>query len=337
MSENHLFAGIDDGHRETKVRLSNGLKLSISSRAMSGLSNQISLNGSKSGVYSYDTQDGPFSVGSIEAAEDTAYDEYPISAQNRVIVAHALRQAGLNHNFTLDVVTGLPLKRFYLNGEPNKTLIDAKKKNLKIYDVKGMDGFAPAIIKRHDVLSEAIAAWVNYVLQRNPADQKLFIDQERVLERTALIDIGGRTMDIAVVKNWVLDRDRSTTDDIGMIKIISGVKDRLFDFFKGVELSDEQLEHAVNNRVVKVRGKLYDVGDAVDSATLSVVNSIKATVKRHLQNAHDIDNVFFLGGTSEFLRPYLSDWFEQQQVMEDPAFANAEGMLKYAEFAMGRK
>ncbi|MBD8089337.1 ParM/StbA family protein [Pseudomonas fluorescens] len=336
MSETHLFAGIDDGHRETKIRLSNGVRLAISSRAMSGLSNQISLNGSKSGVYTYQTGEGPFSLGDVESAEDTAYDDYPVSAQNRVIVAHALRQAGLGHHNTLDVVTGLPLKRFYLKGQPNKDLIDSKKANLLNLDVKGLDGYQPAIIKRHDVLSEAIAAWVNYVLTRKDGG-KIVIDRERVLERTALVDIGGRTLDIAVVRNWVLDGDRSTTDEIGMIKIISGVKERLYDFFKGVELSDEQVEFALNNRTVKVRGRMYDVGDVVDDATLSVVNSIKATVKRHLRTAQDIDNVFFLGGTTEYLKNHLNGWFEQQRVMEDPAFANAEGMLKYAEFVMGRK
>ncbi|AXH60391.1 ParM/StbA family protein [Pseudomonas amygdali] len=336
MSEVHLFAGIDDGHRETKISLSNGIKLAIPSRAMSGLSNQISLNGSKSGVFAYQTSDGPYTLGDVESAEDTAYDEYPVSTQNRVIVAHALRQAGLGHLNTLDVVTGLPLKRYYLKGQPNQELIDAKKANLLNLDVKGMDGFQPAIIQRHDVLSEAVAAWVNYVLIRKD-DGKLTIDRNRLEERTAIVDIGGRTLDIAVVRKWVLDGDRSTTDDIGMIKIITGLKDRLYDFFKGIELSDEQVEFALTKRTVKVRGQMYDVGHVVDDATLSVVNSIKATVKRHLQTARDIDNVFFVGGTSEYLRNYLNGWFEQQRIMQDPAFANADGMLKYSEFVMGRK
>ncbi|MDT8924904.1 ParM/StbA family protein [Pseudomonas taiwanensis] len=336
MSENHLFAGVDDGNRETKIVLSNGLRISTPSRAMSGLSNQISLNGAKSGVFSYLTQDGPFSVGNIEAAEDTAYDGYPTSAQNRVIVAHALRQLGLNQSHTLDIVTGLPLKRFYLNGDLNKDLIGRKKKNLKIYDVKGVDGYAPAVIKRHDVLSEAIAGWVNYVIQRNP-EGKLSIVKDRALERTAIIDIGGRTLDIAVVKDWVLDRDRSTTDEIGMIKIVTALKERLYDFFNGVDLTDEQVEQALTTRQVKVKGKLHVVGEIVDSATMSVLNSIKATVMRQLQKSGDIDTVFFIGGTSEFLRPHLADWFEQQVLLEDAAFANAEGMLKYAEFAMGQK
>lgn len=336
MSENHLFAGIDDGHRETKIKLSNGVKVAISSRAMSGISNQISLNGSKSGVFSYQTDEGPFSLGSVESAEDTAYDEYPVSAQNRVIVAHALRQAGLGHTHTLDVITGLPLKRYYLKGQPNQALLDQKRANLLKTDVAGLDGYQPAVIKRHDVLSEAIAAWVSHVLVRKE-DGKIVVDRDIVAERTALVDIGGRTLDIAVVKDWRLDGDRSTTDEIGMLKIISGLKERLYDFFQGLELSDEQVEFALTNRSVKVRGRLYDVGELVDDSTLSVVNSIKATVKRHLGTARDIDNVLFLGGTTEYIQPYLVGWFEQQRVMQDPAFANADGMLKYAELFMGRK
>jgi plasmid segregation protein ParM len=122
-----------------------------------------------------------------------------------------------------------------------------------------------------------------------------------------------------------------------MIKIVTALKDRLYDFFNGVDLTDEQVEQALTTRQVKVKGRLHVVGEIVDSATMSVLNSIKATVMRQLQKSGDIDTVFFIGGTSEFLRPHLADWFEQQVLLEDAAFANAEGMLKYAEFAMGQK
>jgi plasmid segregation protein ParM len=335
-SEALLFAGVDDGHRETKVVLSDGRKCIIPSRAMSGLSNRIAINGARNRVMSYQTDEGPFSAGAVEMAEDTGYDDYPTSAQNRVIVAHALRECGLDEHQSLSIVTGLPLKRFYLNGKPNAKLIAAKIENLMHNDVAGLDGYRPPAITKHQVVSEAIAAWVNYVLVRN-AKGKLDIDHKRAARRTAIIDLGGRTLDIAVVNDWELDRDRSTTDEIGMITIIEGMRERLFDHFNGTELSDAQVEQSVRDRTVRVWGQDHDVGHILDQVIQGVVNSLKATIKRRLRNAQDIDSVFFLGGTSAFLQQHLQGWFPNQEMVEDPVFANAMGMLKYAEFVMGRK
>ncbi len=336
--ENVIYAGVDDGHRETKLSLSIGNKtnrISFASRAMSGVSNKISLNGFQSSTFSYNTSDGPYSLGDIETSEDTAYDEYPYSAQNRVIVAHALRLAGLGHQHNMGIVSGLPLKRFFLRGRPNVDLIVKKKANLTSLDVVGFDGYKPPKIVKHDVMAEAISAWVNYVIQRNEKG-KLFVDKQRVSKRTAIIDIGGRTLDIAVVKDWELDSSRSTTDEIGMINIIESMRERLFDFFNGVEPTDYQVEQSVNTGAVTAWGKPQDVKTIQAEVVSGVVNSLRSTIKGRLKTAQDIDTVFFVGGTSEFLAPHLKNWFRNQEAVENPSFANADGMGKFAEY-LGNK
>lgn len=336
MSSNYIFAGIDDGHRDLKAKFSNGVRLSVQSRAASGLINKISINDSKNNVFNYTTDDGIFSVGDIEHADETAYDDYPVSAQNRVIVAHALRMAGFDENDQIIAVTGLPLKRFYLKGKMNEPLILAKKKNLLKRDVVDMEGFRPAPIVRHEVLSEGIASWLSYVLDRGE-DGKIAISQEKLMERTAIVDIGGRTLDIAVVRNWALDGDRSATEEIGMLSIINGAKNRISDEFGGIELTDEQVEQAVMTQRIKIYGQMRDVSPIVNASILSTVNNLRSSIKRCLKQVGDIDNVFFVGGTTKFLEQHIQDWFPNQRIMNDPVFANADGMLKYAEFVMGIK
>lgn len=334
--ESMIFCGFDDGHRETKAVFSNGTRLIIPSRAMSGLSTRISINGNQNSVISYNTSEGHFSMGDVEDAEDTAYDEYPFSAQNRVIATHALRLASLTETQQLGVVSGLPLKRFYLRGSPNKDVIGKKKANLMKHDVVGLDGYLPPKIIKHDVMAEAIAAWVNYIMQRRDGG-KLYIDKSRVSKRTAIIDIGGRTLDIAVVKDWELDGARSTSDEIGMITIIEAMRERLYDIFNGVEPTDEMVEQAVATGEVRAWGKVISVKEIREEVIMGVVNSLKATIKRRLRSSQDIDSVFFIGGTAKFLEKYLKDWFPNQVQVDDPVFANADGMLKYAEYVMGKK
>ncbi|MBB4861330.1 plasmid segregation protein ParM [Pseudomonas nitritireducens] len=329
-----LFAGIDDGHRDTKIVLSNGSRLVIPSRAASGVFNKISISGSTSGNWVYNTEDGPFTVGDIGTSEFTAYDEYPFSAQNRVIVAHALRQFDLPSNVEIHGVSGLPLKRYYIGNTPNKAVISRKRKNLMKGDVAGADGYIPPIISRHDVMSEGIAAWVNQILVRQPSG-KLDFDKERVKRRMALIDIGGRTLDIAVIRDWELDGDRSTTEDIGMINIVKDIRERLFHRFEGIEVTDEQVDEALRTGLIRLWGETHDVRALVEEANKAVVNKIRSTIKSCLQKSHDIEQVTFLGGTSQYLERYLQGWFRNQVMAEDPVFENALGMLKFAEYKMG--
>ena len=331
-----IYAGIDDGNRETKVALSDGTEISIHSRAMSGSSGKISINGSSAKSYSYKTNAGVFTVGEIDFSEDTAYDEYPYSAQNRAIITHALRVAGLDDSHQVHAVSGLPLKRFYVNGKPNVDLIKKKKANLLLRDAFCSSGYLPPFVVSHDVMAEAIAAWVNFILIRD-SNGDLVIDRDRVAQRSAIVDIGGRTLDIAVVKSWDLDISRSTTDEIGMINVVEGIKDRLFDLFDGTEPTDEQLDHAVTLKKVKMWGDWKDISGIVREAQLEVVNSIRATVMRRLRKTHDIDQVFFVGGTSKYLEAHLVDWFPNQQLVDNPGFANANGMAKYAEFVQSVK
>lgn len=331
-----IYLGMDDGHRDAKGTLSTGHRITIPSSAMSGLSKRISINGTKSRVFSYETADGQFSLGDIENAEDNAFDEYPYSAQNRAIVAHAMRVAGLDHTHQVVLVSGLPLKRFYLKGEPNKALIKLKKANLLRNDVVGLDGYKPPKIIRHDVLSEAIAGWVDYVIYRDESG-RLVMDNDRVAQRTAIIDIGGRTTDIAVVKGWDLDFARSTTEDVGMITIVNAVKDSLYDVFDGNEPTDEQVKMAIDTGSVMFYGQPIDVQSLVNSAVVTTVNSLKSTIKAKLKNPHDIQSVRFIGGTSKFIESHIQDWFKNQIMAENAVHANADGMAKYAEFVMGTR
>ena len=56
---------------------------------------------------------------------------------------------------------------------------------------------------------------------------------------------------------------------------------------------------------------------------------VKSEAKRRLKNASDIDIVLFVGGTVNKISGLIDGWFKNQQIVEDPGFANARGMQKY--------
>lgn len=341
----NVFCGVDDGYRETKIVTSTGQCIRIPSQAKAGEMNQISINGGEKTIFPYSTDDGDFIIGDITEADSTAFDEYPMSALNRVVVMHALRRAGLKGGDLAAIATGLPVKKYFLGSDLNRKLLKQKKANLLRNDVKEIinvagqktldGGNLPQIIK-HEIVSEGIAAWMDVVLQRDENGVIQF-NKELARERIAIIDIGGRTTDIAVICNNNLDTARSSTLNVGMLNIENIVREEIYNNYE-IPPSLEQMTEVMENKRLKLWGEWQNVGQIVAAAEKSVVNSIKVECQRCLGKAADIDRVVFVGGTTKALEPYLEGWFRNQVIGEDPAFANARGMAKYIEISnQGKK
>lgn len=328
-----IFVGVDDGFAETKVSFPNGGRFSILSRAVAGTLNRVSIDGSEMKMWSYDTSDGSFMIGDIERADPTNFDQYPVSALNRVIVNHALVMAGLGGK-QIKICSGLPIKSFYRGRKINKDLVTSKKNNLLLGDIKSEDNAPLPIILEHDVISEGIAAWVDYVVQRKGDD--LSINPGLAKQRIAIVDIGGRTTDIAVIRDWQLDLSRSSTIEAGMLKVYEFIKDRIHEDH-GVEPDDYEVMRAASKGVMKLWGKNYNVKDIVFDAKEVAASHMKGEIMRRLGNASDIDRVMFVGGGALAFGEMIANLFPHQHIEHDSAFCNARGMQKYAELVMTGK
>lgn len=328
------FVGVDDGYAETKIVLPSGKRFRMPSQARAGESQQISLqSGRESSVYGYRTPEGPFIAGALEEADPTAFDGYPTSVLNRVVVAHALRMAGVAGTDQVAIATGLPVRRYYRRNVPNDALIKSKSDNLLLNDVVAEDGVPLARIVAHEVVAEGIAAWIDYVMQRD-AEGRLEVNKPLEKERIGIVDIGGRTTDIAVVTNWDMDAARSSTLDVGMIAIRDTVRGMLEDEYE-TALTDAQVISAIEHRKLRLWGNVVDVHKQVAEAEQTVVARIKAETLRCLGNGADLDRVIFVGGTVMALGDKINGWFRHQEIGADPAFANARGLQKCAEFLKG--
>lgn len=328
-----LFVGVDDGYSETKI-VAGGQSFRIPSQAKAGEVAQIALDGQGDSVHVYKTSDGMFSVGALRESDPTQFDDYPESAMNRVIVHHALRTAGIPGGTELFIASGLPLKKYYQGKEPNKARIRKKESNLLMNDVVALDGTPLARVARHAVLSEAIAAWMDIVLQRN-AEGDLVKNLDLYNKSMAIIDIGGRTTDIAVIQSSRLDVSRCATIDVGMLSIKDIIAEQLRQKFD-LEPNAEMLNQAVDKGEVRLWGRPQSVADILSEAKNTIAQRIQAECKRRIGNAADIDEVVFVGGTVVELGPLLDGWFKNQRIGDDPEFANARGMQKYAELMLAK-
>jgi plasmid segregation protein ParM len=332
-AQDAIFIGVDDGFYETKVAIGEDDCFSVPSRAKSGEDRQISITGStKPTIFTYDTPDGPFSTGALRAHDSTAFDTYPFSTMNRVLVMHALREAGVPEGANISICTGLPIKRFYLGAAMDQQCIKKKRDNLLLNDVRTRDGFELPVVKNHTVVAEGIAAWLNLVLQRNK-DGILEKDSETVEKRICFIDIGGRTTDVAVIQNGILDAERSITVELGMLSVGEIVREKIVETYK-IEPTSLQLESATTEGSITIWGEEHSTNDICQAAKKTVASSIEAVVRKTIGSAADIDRVRFVGGSVAALGDLVNDWFPHQEISENPSFENALGMRKFAEMML---
>lgn len=325
--ESVVFVGFDDGYAECKLFFSNGLISRTPSRARPGAMKTVSLSRKNPKSFGYEAGGQAFTAGDIRDPTPTTFDEYPFSAMNRVIVAHALRMSGIDPDTQLVMCTGLPIKKYYRGMDMNKDYISKKRKNLLLNDVESRDGAQLPFIKHHYVGCEGVLAWVDMVIQR--VDGKLSFNAEIADERIAIVDIGGRTTDIAFIDGGDLDFDRSDTIEEGMLSIKMDLKS-LIHTSHGVEMDMTELDRAVETGFVRIMGEQVDVTKEVESAKEGPIQRIHAAVQR-LVGQGNPDRVLFVGGTTAACEKQIQGWFPNQHIADEPAFANARGACKNAE------
>jgi plasmid segregation protein ParM len=325
---NPIPVGLDDGYAFTKVALPDGRLIAIPSRARVGQSGVTWINEAEQRIFEYETEDAVYSVGAVDGAP-THFDGYPWSGLNRVVVQHALQQAGLTGR-TVHAVSGLPVSTFYRNsGEHREETIARKRDSLK-QAVRPLSDALPAGIAFHEVIPEALAAWYDYVIVED--GEGVTLEADRVSVPVAIVDIGGRTTDYVVVKDQGILHASSGSLQCGMLNVKQRVADGIQAHFDLETLSEQLVSQAVENKVIRLQGKDHDVAALVEAAKREVVERIHDETRRHLGLGVELDRVLFVGGGTVALAGHIANWFPHQAIAEHPAFANARGMLKYLRY-----
>ena len=320
--------GIDDGYAVTKLALPDGRLLATPSRAQIGRSQVSWLNQAERRIFEYQTDGSTYSVGDVDAVS-TRFEGYACSGLNRAIVQHALQQAGLA-GCDVEAVSGLPVSTFYRNcGARRNSAINDKRDNL-LQPVRPHGEALAVDIVFHEVIPEALAAWYDYVIVEKNGEAQL--DQTRVSVPIAVVDIGGRTTDTVVVRDQGILHQSSGSYRFGLLNIQQSLADALQARFDLEVVGERLLRHAVQNKVVRLYGRDHDISTEVAAAKHELVERLYAETRRQLGRGIELDTVLFVGGGAVALADHISDWFPNQLIVKQPAFANARGMLKYLQY-----
>ena len=323
-----VHVGVDDGAAETKIVVFDhtGIKtqVAIPSRARSGSMGVSFIGnlGSADQVYPcYETEGTQFVVGDYKESETAGFDGYPYSGMNRAIVAHALRVAGLAGE-SLHIGTGLPLSVYFRGAQANQEAIDKKKASLQKL-VTATDGSPMARIIRQSVFPEGLAAFIDYAVD-DQGELRVDLDNEVI----GIIDIGGRTTDIAVVEpRGKIDHARSGSENIGVLDLVEAVITSLSKTL-GVAVPAHTVMQALRTGHISAFGTKRDITDIIKACAQDVLQRILREIDRRLGDGVDLTRILLVGGGANVFG-LVSEKYPHILIPEDPEFANARGFAKY--------
>lgn len=332
MSKNNIepfTVAVDDGYAQTKLigQDPNGsgiIKKIMRSTVRPGKYGLGSFGGG--GISSYETEEGEhFTVSNEIESESTQFDGFHTSTLNRVLVHHAMVDSGFGGK-KIKLVTGLPVADYFLDDERDEEHISSKSTNLNKQVTSG-DNPMPQILDVK-VGCQAVAAWFDHVL-----DDDLNQINE-VNGRTAIVDIGGRTTDVAVVINGqAIDHSVSGTDNIGVLDIYNALGKAIRREFKIREKFPlEQLDKAVRTGKFLMWNKEQDVSSIIEEVVLENEGKIAREVERRIGSGANLNAVVFVGGGSALFKS-IADRFPNGLMAEDPEFSNAHGLYKFYKYS----
>ncbi len=328
-----ILVAIDDGYAQTKIfgispsNPSERLRTVYRTSLRPGRLRLASIGG-EGVVDCYRTEEGDeFTVSEDVASENTQFDSFHVSTMNRVLAHHGLALAGYR-GLDVDLVTGLPVADYFaIDGGLNQEMIKAKTNNL-LKGVEAVSSSGPlAVIKTADVGCQAVAALFDYALDDDLKPRE-GVD---IRGKVAIVDIGGRTTDIAVVVGGnQIDNASSGTRNLGVLdvyKLLEGSIQKKFGIRDSIPMKD--LDATVRAGTIRLWNNDEDVSELVRTAVREIENQILREVERKLGSAAMMSAVVFVGGGAALFKDVAST-LRNGRTVEDPEFANARGLWKYA-------
>jgi plasmid segregation protein ParM len=330
MTTKPLLVAIDDGYAQTKVygERPDGTigKYHMRSSVRPGRYGVGSISGDGF-MGLYDTEEGPFTASEDVEAESTQFDNFHTSTMNRVLVNHGLVGAGYG-GMEVDIITGLPVADFFgPDGAKDETKIALKKANLQkpVQLVNGTDKVA--LLKDITVGCQAVAAYIDYALDDN-LNEVADVDGA-----VAIVDIGGRTTDIAtVIGGSRIDHARSGTANIGVLDVYKAVKQGIWTELKiRDDFPINVIDKAVRTGAIKLWGKPQDVSKIVADVVAEYEAKLTREIERRISTGAAMNAVVFVGGGSALFKG-IKNTFQNGYMSDDPEFANARGLYKYVRY-----
>lgn len=323
---NKAVIGVDDGFSETKAAwldiISGEIKThKFPSRARTMDAEVSDVSGRVIDAV-YETEAERYWVTPFVSDPITAYADYPYSSLDRVLVAHAIATAGFSDQ-EVSLCTGLPADVYYKDHSSRVKKVQSLSKVVRSVAT----GASVATIGHQEVTAQGLAVLLDWMFDADGGFTRI------IEEPCAVVDIGGRTTDVVVLVPGrdapIVDPQRTGSHNIGAITIEDQLRRKLMDMFDLDADNLPDLTKAIRTGVVRIAGKNVDVSGHVEEAKIRVGKEILRFVQQKIGRGSSYSPILFAGGGALLFRE-LTQEYPNAEIVPNPEYANARGMLKIA-------
>ena len=317
-------AGIDAGAAYTKIAAfdSNNqlIQRCIRSIVVAGKP-EVALNGDRAPSYWVDGKQWSI-IEQSQKARTTQFDEYPYSSINTVLTHHGLLSAGIN-NDEIEVSSCIPLSHYYDENQDQALEFKQKKKRAIEREIKMATGGGLPLLKHSVTAPEGLAGWIDITYNFNGDRIEGSPDGY-----VGLVDIGGRTTDICVVRGLIVTPSTIKTLRHGYLDLFAQLNELIGIKYNTRQFSVAALDDAMRSKRIEIEsGRVVDIPELVEQAMNNFTEELLMNINNVFDSDMQLSGVCYFGGGVEPIREALSRQ-RNAFIPRDPQFANARGALK---------
>lgn len=250
--------------------------------------------------------------------ENTRFPDYPYSSINSVLMHHGIHRAGIK-NPDIQLATSVPLHDYYFDMSNTK----GRKRESVQRTVASVCGRTLPQINHHMTLPEGLAGWIDLCYDKD-GNKKPNLPTGEV----GLVDIGGRTTDIAVVHSMNISKESIDTVKMGYLDVMDHLNDLLNRRFSSGQIAISALDRALRTKTIEVEsGREEDISQEVGQVIHAFADKTMHEINIILGNRGNLSGTCYFGGGVEHIRDII---MKQPKVFipENPQFSNVIGCLK---------
>lgn len=202
------------------------------------------------------------------------------------------------------VVVGLPINQYKNNKQSLENLVLTNK----VKEIKFNGESRKIIISDFKVYPEAIGAYYSFNTQ----------------EDVIIVDLGGRTSDIAYIVNKKVVT--SSTVAVGTLSIYKDIADKLNSTY-GLDLGLQEAERIIEKGYLELDGLKVDLSFITD---ILKRNFMKINDDLTMKYPIRTEKIILVGGGHTLFSKAFKNRYENSSVAENPIYANSQGFLKVA-------
>lgn len=160
----------------------------------------------------------------------------------------------------------------------------------------------------------------------------VYLEPKRFESKDVLVvDLGGLNQGGSLYRNKSCKSDDRFIEECGTERLIELVRTQLIEYKKGNNVDSDTAEKVLKDGGLKKSGVLDEESVVyLNKAKNSYFNEVMTNIKAHKINIEHLDEVIFVGGTTQHIKNIITKEIKHSYIPENSQWTTVEGLYKIA-------